>query len=289
MSSEGLPVDGVVGTDIVLGSRSTQQATDEAKSSLSADSAAHSADAAFKFSRQALSAATDAKEAAENVQNIADANTYYTTPEDPDGTIAGIAGTPAGKSFRVAIQDASLSVVAFNYYLNNDGIAEFITSYPNKRYLDMVNELAKSTDSRTEGLKTESDSVYPFEFVDKEGKGLLFSDDSGVINAPGGIKSKSMSVEQFSPANITTQSITAESEPDDIYPLAEVTPDGRVLFATDPKSGRKIYLGEPLHNHRGPLSGDFFAIGDSITANGISAFATVNGDTYAACFNALSW
>lgn len=38
MSSEGLPVDGVVGTDIVLGSRSTQQATDEAKSSLSADS-----------------------------------------------------------------------------------------------------------------------------------------------------------------------------------------------------------------------------------------------------------
>ncbi|MGK0688990.1 SGNH/GDSL hydrolase family protein, partial [Serratia marcescens] len=289
MSSEGLPVDGVVGTDIVLGARSTQQATDEAKSSLSADSAAHSADAAFKFSRQALSAATDAKEAAENVQNIADANTYYTSPTDPDGTIVGIAGTPAGKSFRVAIQDATLSVVAFNYYLNDNGTAEFITSYPNKRYLDMVNELAKSTDSRTEGLKTESDSVYPFEFVDKEGKGLLFSDDSGVINAPGGIKSKSMSVEQFSPVSISTQSITAESEPDDIYPLAEVTLDGRVLFATDPKSGRKIYLGEPLHNHRGPLSGDFFAIGDSITANGISAFATVNGYTYAACFNALSW
>ena len=34
MSSEGLPVDGVVSTDIVLGARSTQQATDEAKSSL---------------------------------------------------------------------------------------------------------------------------------------------------------------------------------------------------------------------------------------------------------------
>ena len=52
MSSEGLPVDGVVGTDIVLGTRSTQQATDEAKSSLSADSAAQSADAAFKFSKK---------------------------------------------------------------------------------------------------------------------------------------------------------------------------------------------------------------------------------------------
>ncbi|WP_230079611.1 hypothetical protein [Serratia marcescens] len=75
--------------------------------------------------------------------------------------------------------------------------------------------------------------------VDKKGKGLLFVDNEGTFNAPGGVKSKSMSVEQFSPANITTQSITAESEPDDIYPLAEVTPDGRVLFATDPKVGEK--------------------------------------------------
>lgn len=53
MSSEGLPVDGVVGKNIVLGARCTQQATDEAKSSQSADSAAQSTDAAFKFSREA--------------------------------------------------------------------------------------------------------------------------------------------------------------------------------------------------------------------------------------------
>lgn len=33
MSSEGLPVDGVVGKNIMLGACSTQQATDEAKSS----------------------------------------------------------------------------------------------------------------------------------------------------------------------------------------------------------------------------------------------------------------
>lgn len=33
MSSEGLPVDGVVGKKIMLGACSTQQATDEAKSS----------------------------------------------------------------------------------------------------------------------------------------------------------------------------------------------------------------------------------------------------------------
>lgn len=72
MSSEGLPVDGVVGTDIVLGSRSTQQATDEAKSSLSADSAAQSADAAFKFSRQAKGAVSDAEAAAEAARNYSE-------------------------------------------------------------------------------------------------------------------------------------------------------------------------------------------------------------------------
>lgn len=65
MSSEGLPVDGVVSTDIVLGARSTQQATDEAKSSLSADSSAQSADASFKYSRQAKTAVDEAKNAAE--------------------------------------------------------------------------------------------------------------------------------------------------------------------------------------------------------------------------------
>ncbi|HIF4820299.1 TPA: hypothetical protein ACX137_002877 [Serratia marcescens] len=138
MSSEGLPVDGVVGTDIVLGARSTQQATDEAKSSLSADSAAQSADAAFKFSRQALSAATDAKEAAENAQNIADANTYYTSPTDPDGTIAGIAGTPDGKMFRVAIKSTESNGVIFNYYRNSAGVAVFINSTPDA---NSVNEL----------------------------------------------------------------------------------------------------------------------------------------------------
>ncbi|EMH5179968.1 MULTISPECIES: hypothetical protein [Serratia] len=83
MSSEGLPVDGVFGTNIVLGARSTQQATDETKSSLSADSVTQSADAAFKFSREVKAAAVavsddaDRAEAAtENAQNITETNTY---------------------------------------------------------------------------------------------------------------------------------------------------------------------------------------------------------------------
>ncbi|UNK26343.1 hypothetical protein MNO11_15980 [Serratia plymuthica] len=50
------------------------------------------------FSRQAKdavsgadAAADRAEAAADNAQNIVDANTYYITPTDPDGTIAGIA------------------------------------------------------------------------------------------------------------------------------------------------------------------------------------------------------
>ncbi|MBH2767616.1 SGNH/GDSL hydrolase family protein [Serratia marcescens] len=146
MSSEGLPVDGVVGTDIVLGTRSTQQATDEAKSSLSADSAAQSADAAFKFSRQAKeavsgadAAAERAEAAAENAQNIADANTYYTTPEDPDGTIAGIAGTAEGKGFRVAIPDSTDNIYLFKYYKKESGTAVFINSEASYREIERLN------------------------------------------------------------------------------------------------------------------------------------------------------
>ncbi|BEO70508.1 hypothetical protein SMQE32_13270 [Serratia marcescens] len=154
MSSEGLPVDGVVGTDIVLGSRSTQQATDEAKSSLSADSAAQSADAAFKFSREAKAAAVGvsddadrAEAAAENAQNIADANTYYTTPEDPDGTIAGIAGTPNGKSFRVGLGEGK----GFKYYINKNGTALEIAALSGA---DLVTVSVYPTEDDPNGIKT---------------------------------------------------------------------------------------------------------------------------------------
>ncbi|MNG60892.1 hypothetical protein D3C79_190610 [compost metagenome] len=147
MSSEGLPVDGVVGVGVELSARNTEQATDVAKSSLSADSAAESADASFKFSRiaknesiVATSAADRAELAAGNAENIADANTYYISQEDPDGTIAGLAGTPDGKMFRVALKDEAGQTVIFNYYKNNGGIANFINAESSKRHLDMVLE-----------------------------------------------------------------------------------------------------------------------------------------------------
>ncbi|SVZ14353.1 hypothetical protein Q7629_11375 [Klebsiella quasipneumoniae] len=52
--------------------------------------------------------------------------TFYKSESDPDGTIAGLANTPAGKMFRVA-QGLS-DELAFIYYLNDSGIAVALTA-----------------------------------------------------------------------------------------------------------------------------------------------------------------
>ncbi|EOI1370281.1 GDSL-type esterase/lipase family protein [Serratia nevei] len=289
MSSEGLPVDGVVGTDIVLGARSTQQATDEAKSSLSADSAAQSADAAFKFSRQAKEAvlgADDAAEraetAAENAQNIADANTYYITPSDPDGTIAGIAGTPAGKSFRVAIQDATLSVVAFNYYLNNNGVAEFITSYPNKRYLDMVNALAESTDRRTRGLVAFKREKKPVSFVSRKGVNLFSINENSDKEMPGKTFSDYMNILR---ELIIGPSALRRARPGYLFNL--VTGGRRLLAVRDDGAGTLEYRGIPLETHIGLLQNTLGGFGDSISDNGRNPADA--GKPRGWTYNARSW
>lgn len=282
MSSEGLPVDGVVRTDIVLNVRSTQQATDEAKSSLSADSAAQSADASFKYSREAkavavgVSADADrAEAAADNAQNIADANTYYTSATDPDGTSAGLAGTLDGKSFRVAIQDATLSVVAFNYYLNKGGIAEFITSYPNKRYLDMVNALADSTDRRTRGLLTLKRRKKPVDFVSRQGASMFSINENSEKEMPGKTFSDYMNILR---ELIIGPSAVRRARPGYLFNL--VTGGFRLLAVRDDGAGTLEYRGIPLENHVGLLENTFGGFGDSLTDNGIEQ---------ASVYNAKSW
>ncbi|WP_139108050.1 hypothetical protein [Serratia marcescens] len=210
MSSKGLPVDGVVGTDIVLGSRSTQQATDEAKSSLSADSAAQSADAAFKFSRQAKEAAAGvsddadrAEAAAENAQNIADANTYYITPGDPDGTIAGIAGTPNGKSFRVGQGEEG----GFKYYINNNGTAVQIAWITGKESADEILSQIAIIIEKTRPIQGSPDSLFdivssngvrPFRIRDNDGT-IEFEMVAKLVTGNAGLNFAGSSVDYFAP------------------------------------------------------------------------------------------
>jgi hypothetical protein len=96
--------------------------------------------AAALYAQQASIARDEAKSAAENAQNIADANTYYTSPTDPDGTLAGIAETADGKIFRVAIKSTENKGVIFKYYRNHSGVAIFINSTPDSK---SVNNLQK--------------------------------------------------------------------------------------------------------------------------------------------------
>ncbi|HFF8977280.1 TPA: right-handed parallel beta-helix repeat-containing protein [Serratia marcescens] len=137
MSNNGLPVTDVVGVSVTLGQRRTAGASaGDAYAQAAQGSAVSAANSAAKASQAELGAveaadgvaenaviatdaATKAEAAAENAQNIADANTYYTTPSDPDGTIAGIAGTPNGKSFRVGQGVGN----GFKTYINKDGVA----------------------------------------------------------------------------------------------------------------------------------------------------------------------
>ena len=67
--------------------------------------------------------------------------TYFTSPTDPDGTIAGLAGTEEGQWFRVAIQEASGVVIAFNNYRKVSGVAQFINSEPNTNFVTEVRDL----------------------------------------------------------------------------------------------------------------------------------------------------
>lgn len=170
---------------------------------------------------------------------------------------------------------------------------------PSQESVDVIDEKIDETNARTGGLRTQKESVYPLEVVDKVGKTPLFVDNDGAVNAPGGIVTKSLSgvssisVDSMSSDSISAVSVTPDkliAHSDNGYAFPVVDQQGRVLWYWSHENGRPVYLGEPLHNHRGPLNGDIFAIGDSITAYGVSwSGANASGTSYAPCLNDQSW
>ncbi|QPS88851.1 prophage tail fiber N-terminal domain-containing protein [Serratia plymuthica] len=105
--------------------------------------------------------------ASDNAQNIADANTYYITQGDPDGTIAGIAGTPSGKSFRVGLGEGK----GFKYYVNNNGVALEIAAIAGA---DLATVSVYPNDKDPNGIKTGLSLTTPgqtFRVLFNEGTG----------------------------------------------------------------------------------------------------------------------
>ncbi|WP_258313701.1 hypothetical protein [Klebsiella pneumoniae] len=96
--------------------------TAEQNSSVSAVASSESATAAAGSAAQAEEYKNDASEYALNKF------TFYKTPSDPDGTIAGLAATTNGQSFRVA--EGPEATAAFKTYENQDGVAVLQASQP---------------------------------------------------------------------------------------------------------------------------------------------------------------
>ncbi|WQY99723.1 tail spike [Klebsiella phage MY01] len=109
--------------DSALASKEVAEASAAIASSAETTAVA-SANSALQSATNAEASSVTAKFYADNAQNILDANTYYITPTDPDGTIAGLAGTANGGVFRVV--QGTNQLRSFIYYKNNNGVAEAI-------------------------------------------------------------------------------------------------------------------------------------------------------------------
>ncbi|WP_447885021.1 hypothetical protein [Serratia fonticola] len=131
MSSEGLPVNNVVGTSVDLGARSVQDAANSASSSQNADSAAASADAAWKFSRVAQGAAGDsaaavseaeaaAAIAAEAAKNAATSANIFPPPAQ---AVIDAGTIPLNAFFNVGVPAGATPPRLADQYQNVGGVA----------------------------------------------------------------------------------------------------------------------------------------------------------------------
>ncbi|EPK6189303.1 hypothetical protein WJE66_004815, partial [Klebsiella pneumoniae] len=118
-------------------SATTQEAINAATAAEAAKDAAQTAEQSAATSAEASSEAGSAAaiSAAQAEQYASDASeyalnkfTFYKTPSDPDGTIAGLAATTSGQSFRVA--EGPEATAAFKTYENQDGVAVLQASQP---------------------------------------------------------------------------------------------------------------------------------------------------------------
>lgn len=265
----------------------SNQARESAESaSESAISATASESAALISENNAKAYEISAEEYAKNAQNIADANTYYVTQEDPDGTIAGLAGTPNGNSFRVA--QGMDSITSFIYYLNNNGVAVEVAAEVGKAAIDNAIAIATSTDDRTKGVFTINDDSGNLWLVDGNGRAAYKVENTGKKIMYGETELEEVLIKQT--INFTNTSLIPSSG--SLYRRATIDPNGRVIEGIRVSDNKWEFEGVPFSNKtmRGLLPNDIFFIGDSITAYG-QAWSGANntGTSYAPLLNAQSW
>lgn len=184
MSSEGLPVNNVVGTSVDLGARNVQDAANSASSSQNADSAAASADAAWKFSRIAQGAAGDsatavsdaeaaAAAAAEAAQSATIAANLYTTLAQAQKAIDD-GFIPLNAMFNVAVTAGATPPRFADQYQNIAGVATPTgVSYPSSESLNEVTKLINTQDSESVAFSFEDSLGRSCAIIYGDGRFLL--------------------------------------------------------------------------------------------------------------------
>ena len=122
-----------------------------------------------------------------DIEGKYDANTYYITSSDKDGTTAGLAGTDEGGMFRVA-QGVSADN-SFIYYRKVDGKAVKVALMPSSVFVEKTSQRTEMNESQISEIKkgykqiTADSSDVPL-FVDESGKVPVWL-KNGMLGASG--------------------------------------------------------------------------------------------------------
>jgi hypothetical protein len=105
-----------------------------------------------KQARQLANRTRYLKTAVESLQDYRD-YTFFMTPDDPDGTVAGLAGTPEGKLFRVVVPDSEGQLLAFIYYQKRNGQANRLNALASQQAITSLRQqLEQDTGEALDGL-----------------------------------------------------------------------------------------------------------------------------------------
>ncbi|MBG1257655.1 spore coat protein CotH, partial [Klebsiella pneumoniae] len=105
-----------------------------------------------KQARQLANRTRYLKTAVESLQDYRD-YTFFMTQDDPDGTLAGLAGTPEGKLFRVVVPDSEGQLLAFIYYQKHNGQANRLNALASQQAITSLRQqLEQDTGAALDGL-----------------------------------------------------------------------------------------------------------------------------------------
>ncbi len=175
--------------------------------------------------------------------------TFFITAEDPDGTNAGIAGTPAGQLFRVAIQDSGNDIALFIYYKNNGGTAEFFNIELSKNYFDAKFSAINKTIQKISSAMMYRDGIPGFSLpvLSKNGRVVGFTESGGIfathVEMPG------------------IDAIPLRDAPF-MFPVVFSKISGKVMIGIDPETGKTFLQPDDttmafIRSRMGDISGGY--------------------------------